>query len=126
MTTATRAAVAANWRVAIIDAATATEVALTTGLVARLSTTLSSSDVKKKLDSTRMLGPRIKLAKTLNMPLPARIDEDMKDPRNAVVHKGADMTRDYAKAAIEAAWAVVRQYDPLPACCHEPGSTQGA
>lgn len=35
------AATTANWRVAVIDAATATEVALTTGLTARLSATLS-------------------------------------------------------------------------------------
>ena len=67
-----------------------------------------------------MLGKRIELAKTLNMPLPARIQEDLVDRRNAVVHQGAGMTRDQAKAAITVAWAVVREYDPLPACCHEP------
>lgn len=126
MTTATRAAVAANWRVAIIDAATATEVALTTGLAARLSTTLSSSGVKKKLDSTRMLGPLLGLARDLGMSLPPKIDKDLKNVRNTLVHQGADMTSAHAKAAITAAWAAVRQYDPLPACCHEPGSTQGA
>jgi hypothetical protein len=120
MTTATRAATTANWRVAVIDAATATEVALTTGLTAELSVTLSSGDVKKKLDGTRMLGPRIQLARTLGMSLPARIQEDLVDYRNTVVHKGTDITGAQAKAAIEAAWAVVRQYDPVPAWCHEP------
>jgi hypothetical protein len=40
------------------DAATAAETALTAGLAAGLSATLSSSDVKKKLKSTRMLGDR--------------------------------------------------------------------
>jgi hypothetical protein len=55
------------------------------------------------------------------MSLPSKIDEDLKDTLNAVVHQGADMTGDHAKAAIEAAWAVVHQYDPLPPC-HEPGS----
>jgi hypothetical protein len=126
MTTATQAAMAANWRVAIIDAATATEAALTAGLVAQLSATLSPGDVTKKLKSTPMLGRRIQLAKKLRMPLPARIQEDLVDPRNAAMHQGADVTRDQVKAAITAAWAVVHQYDPLPPCCHEPGPSQDA
>jgi hypothetical protein len=126
MTTATQAAMAANWRVAIIDAATATEAALTAGLVAQLSATLSPSDVTKKLESNRMLGRRIELARTLNMPLPARVQEDLVDPRNAAMHQGADVTRDQVKAALAAAWAVVHQYDPLPACCHAPRASKGA
>lgn len=126
MTSAIRAATTANWRVAIIDAATATEVALTKGLTARLSATLSPRDVEKKLDSTHSLGPRIQLAKDLNMPLPTRISKDLKDPRNTVVHRGKDMTSDDVKTAITTAWAVVHQYDPLSACCHEPGTPQGA
>jgi hypothetical protein len=125
MTTAARAAVAANWRVAIIDAATAAEVALTAGLAA-LSATLQSHKDKERIASTRMLGPLLGLARDLGMSLPPKIDEDLKDVRNAVVHRGADMTSAQAKAAITAAWAVVHQYDPLPACCHEPGSPQGA
>jgi hypothetical protein len=76
---------AANWRVAIIDAATATEAALTAGLVTQLSATLSASDVEKKLKSNSMLGKRIKLAGTLKMPLPAGIQEDLVDPRNAAM-----------------------------------------
>jgi hypothetical protein len=126
MTTAVHAAMAANWRVAIIDAATATEAALTAGLVAQLSTTLSSSDVAKRLKSNSMLGKRIELARSLKMPLPARIQEDLVNPRNATMHQGADATRDQVKAAIKAAWAVVHQYHPLPPCCQEPGSSQDA
>lgn len=127
MTTAVHAAMDANWRVAIIDAATATEAALTAGLVAKLSATLSPSEVEKKLKSYRMLGKRIELAETLNMPLPAGIREDLVEPRNAVMHEGAGvMDRDQVKAAINAAWTVVRQYDPLPTCCHEAGSAQGS
>lgn len=126
MTTATRAAMAANWRVAIIDAATATEAALTAGLDAQLSATLSPGDVAKKLKKYRMLGKRIELAGILNMPLPANIQEDLVDPRNAAMHQGTDVTRDQVKAGIAAAWAVVRQYDPLLSCCREPGSPQDA
>jgi hypothetical protein len=127
MTTAVQAAMDANWRVAIIDAATATEAALTAGLDAKLSATLSPSEVAKKLKSYRMLGRRIELAETLSMPLPAGIRDDLVEPRNAVMHQGAGvMDRDQVKAAITAAWAVVLQYDPLPACCHEPGPAQDA
>jgi len=117
---------AANWRVAVIDAATATEAALTAGLVVQLSATLSPGDVTKKLKSNRMLGKRIELAGALNMPLPARIQEDLVDPRNAAMHQGAEVTRDQVKAAITAAWAMVHQYDPLPSCCHPPRSSQDA
>ena len=125
MTTATQAAVAANWRVAIIDAATATEVALTAGLAA-LSGTLHSSEDKKRIANTRMLGPLLGLARDLGMSLPPKIDQDLKNRRNDVIHQGAEMTSAHAKAAIEAAWAVVRAHDPLPACCHGHGSSQGA
>jgi hypothetical protein len=126
MTTAIQAAMDANWRVAIIDAATATEAALTAGLVAHLSTTLSPGDVTKTLNSNRMLGKRVGLAGTLNMPLPAGIRHDLVDPRNAAMHQGTEVTRDQVKAAITAAWAVLHQYDSLPACCQEPESSQGA
>ena len=125
MTTAIQAAGTANWRVAVIDAATATEVALTTGLAA-LSATLQSTDVKKEIAKTRMLGPLLRLTRKLGLSLPPKIKEDLIDRRNDALHQGIDMTSAHAKAAIEAAWAVVRAHDPLPACCREPGSPQSA
>jgi hypothetical protein len=126
MTSAIRAATTANWRVAIIDAATATEVALTRGLTARLSATLSSPDVEKKLDGTHSLGPRIQLARNLKMHLPDRISEDLKNPRNDVVHRDKPMTGDDVQVALSVAWEMVHEYDPLPDCCHEPGSPRDA
>ncbi len=120
MTTAIRAAVAANWRVAIIDAATAVEVAFTAGMTTRLSDEASSRVTEALIGRTRMLGPRLDLARELGMPLPAKIKEDLAQRRNAVVHQGADITGAHAKAAISAAWEAVREYDSLPACCHEP------
>jgi hypothetical protein len=120
MTTATRAAATANWRAAIIDSATATEVALTTGLTTVLSATMSSSDVRKKLDGTRMLGNRIALATSLGMTLPAQIQADLVDHRNAVVHQGTNITSAEGSAAIAVSWTVVDQYEPLPPCCQEP------
>jgi hypothetical protein len=121
MTTATQAAATADWRVAIIDAATATEVALTTGLTAQLSATLSPHDVERRLASARMLGRRIDLARSLGMTLPARIQDDLVKHRNAVVHEGISVTGSNASAAIATAWEVVDQYEPLAPCCQEPG-----
>jgi hypothetical protein len=127
MTTATRAATTADWRVAVIDAATATEVALTAGLTA-LSATLQSAKDKKRIAEAKdkPLGHLLVVARDLGMSLPPRIKEDLKDVRNEVVHEGKNATRDQAKAAIAIAWAVVRQYGWLPACCREPGPSQGA
>jgi hypothetical protein len=125
MTSAVQASMDANWRVAIIDAATATEVALTAGMAA-LSATLQSGRYKKRIAKTKMLGPLLDLASDLGMPLPPSIVDDLKRPRNDVVHQGKVVTRDQAKAAITAAWAVVRQHDPLPACCQEPELSPGA
>ena len=126
MTTAIRAAVTANWRVAIIDAATAVEVALTAGMATRLSDEASSRVTKALIDRTRMLGNRIDLAGKLGMPLPPKIEEDLVKLRNSVVHQGANATSADAKAAISAAWTVIREYDSLPACCHGPAGPHGA
>ena len=120
MMTATRAAATASWRVAIIDAATATEVALTAGLTNRLSAPLSAPVAEAIIDRTRMLGPRIELAKALSMVLPTRIQTDLVDIRNAVVHRGADVTGFQAEAAITVAWEVVNRYEPLDPHCQEP------
>ena len=58
LTTARRAATTGNPRLAVIDAATAAEVALTTGLTDRLSAETSSQVVVQALtDRTRMPGP---------------------------------------------------------------------
>lgn len=105
MTTAIRAAAIANWRAAIIDAATAVEVALTGGLSAELSAETSPRVIEKLLDATRTLGRRLDLAKKLGMPPPAKIRKDLVEHRNAVVHQGVLMTSADAEAAISVAWA---------------------
>jgi hypothetical protein len=120
LTTAMRAAITANWRFAIIDAATAAEVALTTGLTARLSAEASPEVVEALIERTRMLGPRLGLARDLGMTLPAGIHTALLEHRNAVVHRGARVTGADAKAAIAAAWKVVNEYELLPVHCQEP------
>lgn len=125
MTTATRAAATGSWRLAVIDAATAAEVALTIGLTARLSAEASPHVAKARIDRVRMLGPRLKLAGDLGMALPATIRADLVEHRNAVVHRGADVTGSHAKAAIAVAWKVVDESEPLPTHCQEPLDRNG-
>ena len=120
LTSAARAEATGNWRLAIIDAATAAEVALTTGLTARLSAEASPQVVQALIERTRMLGPRLHLARDLSMKLPARIHTDLLEHRNAVVHRGTEVTGSHARAAIAAAREVLDEYEPRPAHCQEP------
>jgi len=120
LTTANRAVATGNPRLAVIDAATAAEVALTTGLTYRLSAEAASHVVQVLIDRTRMLGPRLDLARDLGMTLPDRIRPDLVERRNAVVHRGTRVTGTDAQAAIMAAAELVDEYEPLAAHCHEP------
>lgn len=120
LTTARRAAATGNARLAVIDAATAAEVALTAGLSGRLSADTSPQVIKILIDRTRMLGPRLDLAKELGMAVPDRIRADLLDRRNAVIHRGTTMTDADAQAAITAAGKLVDDYQPFAAHCHEP------
>lgn len=117
---AQRAAAIGNWRVAIIDAATAAEIALTTGLTAKLTADASPDVVKALIDRTRMLGPRVSLAKDLGMTLPLDIHTDLLTPRNALVHRGAETTGPQAWSAIAVARILIDEYEPIPAHCQEP------
>jgi hypothetical protein len=125
LTTAKRAAATGNSRLAVIDAATAAEVALTAGLADRLSAEASPQVVRALVERTRMLGPRLDLAKDLGMRLPDRIRADLLDRRNVVVHRGTAVTGDDAEAAITAAGELVDQYQPLADHCHDPGKPPG-
>jgi hypothetical protein len=120
LTTARRAAATGNARLAVIDAATAAEVALTVGLSDRLSADASSLVVRALIDRTRMLGPRLDLAKELGMAVPDRIRADLLDRRNAVIHRGTGVTDADAQAAVTAAGKLVDEYQPLASHCHEP------
>lgn len=54
------------------------------------------------------------------MTLPARIHADLLAQRNAVIHRGTEVTETAAQAAIAAAWELVDEYEPLAAHCQEP------
>ncbi len=124
LTTAKRAAATGNSRLAVIDAATAAEVALTAGLADRLSAEASPQVIQALIERTRMLGPRLDLARDLGMTLPDRIRVDLLERRNAVIHRGTAVTDDDAQAAISAAGKLVDQYQPLAAHCHDPTKPQ--
>lgn len=120
LTTAKRAAAVGSPRLAVIDAATAAEVALTTGIANRLSIEASPKVVQTLLGRTRMLGPRIDLARDLGMTLPDRLGLDLMERRNTVMHRGTKVTDTEAQAAIKAAAKLVDEYAPLAAECQEP------
>ena len=120
ITTARRAAATGNSRLAVIDAATAAEVALTAGLADRLSAEASPQVVQALVKRTRMLGPRLNLATELGMAVPDRILVDLVEQRNAVIHQGTAATDDDAQAAITAAGKLVDQYQPLADHCRDP------
>ncbi|MGW2184064.1 hypothetical protein ACWCXX_40120 [Streptomyces sp. NPDC001732] len=120
LTTAMRAAATGERRLALIDAATAAEVALTNGITARLSTQYPPLEVRARIERARMLGPRMRLAEGLGMTLPARIRDDLLKPRNSVVHSGTDVSDSSARAAIAVVWELIDEYDPMPHHCQEP------
>ena len=55
------------------------------------------------------------------MTLPDRINPDLVDRRNSVVHRGTRVTDTEAQAAITAAAELVDEYEPLSAHFQEPG-----
>jgi hypothetical protein len=122
LASAKRAAADGNPRLAVIDAATAAEVALTHGLTDHLSAQATSQVAQVLTDRARMLGPRLQLARDLGMPLPDRIHPDLVDRRNAAVHRGTTVTETDAQAAITKAAELVSQYEPLPDHCHDPSN----
>jgi hypothetical protein len=120
LTTAMRAAATGQGRLAVIDAATAAEVALTVGLTARISAQASSAIAKACIDRTRMLGRRLSLAESLGMELPDGVRPALVERRNTVVHGGSDVTDSDARTAIAVAQELVDKYEPLPTHCREP------
>ena len=57
------------------------------------------------------------------MTLPDRIQPDLVDRRNAVVHRGTRVIDTDAQGAITAAAKLVDEYEPLAAHCHEPSGS---
>jgi hypothetical protein len=101
-----------EYRRAVLYAGTATELALTAALDRYGAET--SEPIKAKINSTKMLGPLLKLAtRRISSKVPDQLQERLIEPRNVAMHEGAMLTKERAEAAIEAAAEAVGATYPL-------------
>ena len=101
-----------QWRRAVIDAATAAEVAITSWLDNRLST--AEPDVKAALLGTPLtLGRLHRLYTRLGGVLPGDFDKLVVKPRNDAAHRGMSLTREESAAAIESTATLLDATSPL-------------
>lgn len=101
-----------QWRRAVIDAATAAEVAITSWLDNRLST--AEPEVKSALlQSPRTLGRLHRLYTQLGGELPSQFDQRVVTPRNRAAHRGMPLTAEESAAAIEATQALLDAANPI-------------
>jgi hypothetical protein len=117
---ATRYAVRADSRNAVIHAATAAECALTNGLLRHLSHSHSLEEAQTRLKRNRMLGRRLQIAEELGLKVPIDARQSLLEPRNATVHSGQRITGDQAWKAVWTAASIVNTFDPLSEHCQEP------
>lgn len=101
-------------RQAILDASTATELALNNSVDRELATSGLTANAQTLLDSAyRMLGNRVKLAGALGIALPPRLRERLVEPRNRVMHRGLEVDQSGAVDAVAASAEVIRALSPL-------------
>jgi hypothetical protein len=103
---------AGDWRRAVIDAATASEIAITEWLDRRLDATELA--VKSALLSRpRPLGPLTDLFSTLGGELPAGFKNQLVNPRNRAAHGGNFLSAAESEAAINSATTLLTATSPL-------------
>lgn len=100
-------------RTAILEAATACELALHRLLVMDLAGR-PEPQRSKELDKPRPLGPLIKEVEK-HRRLPSRLAEDLVSPRNDAMHRNLPPDRPATRRALELAAEVVALIEPLPA-----------
>jgi hypothetical protein len=101
-----------QWRRAVIDAATAAEVAITSWLDNRLST--AEPDVKAALLNTPLtLGRLHRLYTQLGGTLPSDFDNLVVRPRNNAAHRGMPLTPEESAAAIETTATLLDGTSPI-------------
>ncbi|SUA14290.1 Uncharacterised protein [Mycolicibacterium aichiense] len=107
-------------RRAVIDAATAAELAMTKLIDNYLATANTTDIVKKALDARyRALEGRARLLRDLRKGLLShRLDEDLIKPRNYATHRGHALTDEQAQTAVDMATAVVEEAYPLASLLH--------
>ena len=102
-----------QYRRAVIDAATAAELAVTAMLDVRLAST--EAKVREALvEAHRMLGRKMDLLKSLGNPLPPRFEPELVKPRNRAVHDARPVNEGGCRSAINMAASVVETAIPLP------------
>jgi hypothetical protein len=109
-------------RRAVIDAATAAELAMTTLIDKYLATANTDEMVKKALDERyRALEGRTRLLRDLRKGLLSkRLDEDLIKPRNHAAHRGHSLTDEQAQRAVDMATAIVEEAYPLASLLPTP------
>jgi hypothetical protein len=101
-----------QWRRAVIDAATAAEVAITSWLDNRLSA--AEPDVKAALLNTPLtLGRLHRLYTQLGGVLPGDFDRLVVKPRNDAAHRGMSLTQEQSTAAINATATLLDATTPI-------------
>lgn len=103
----------AEFRRAVLDAATAAEIALSA--VLDRSTASAGSAISRAIrDANKDLG---RLSRTLRnvfqVPIPETTQSRLADPRNKAIHAGVAPSRADAKAAVEVAAQIVELSNPL-------------
>jgi hypothetical protein len=101
-----------QWRRAVIDAATAAEVAITSWLDSRLDA--AEPDIKAALlDAPLTLGRLHRLYTKLGGELPGNFDKLVVAPRNHAAHRGLALTEEESAAAIETTSRLLDSVSPV-------------
>jgi hypothetical protein len=104
---------AGQYRRAVIDAATASDVAVTQLLDAELQVK-NPTNRTQILNKSLMLGQKLSQLETLGSPLPQSFRDKLVAKRNVAVHEGAVIGEQECSDAIDEAVLVVEKAFPLP------------
>jgi hypothetical protein len=103
-----------NFRVAVLDAATALELVLTDLIRDHLSTTNPAETVDLILDRVRMLGNRLDFARDLGFSLAPELKNKVAALRNKVAHEHYRAERGETAVALRAVRDVLNAHAPFP------------
>lgn len=103
-----------QYRRAVIDAATAAELAVTRLLEDRLNEVGDDDAQAVRIKQARTLGAKTNLLSQLGYPFPQSFWDDLVEKRNNAVHESKSPTREECEAAIQAALVQVNRVFPLP------------
>lgn len=111
---ALRSCRADQYRVAVLDAATATELVLADLVRSELRQEKRSGVVSAIESRLRSIGEKARFLNACGVPLPANLQADLADLRNQVIHRDRAPTPLGAAVAVNLARTVLREFSPLP------------